>query len=598
MTTVTLSAERVLDPKRQKALGRVQQILGDLRRTLSTVQADPDDVKVVKESIAQLDELFLLVVVGESNAGKSAFVNALLDQQILEEGVTPTTSRIQALRYGEAVETDPQNASYDIITAPVEILKDIRIVDTPGTNAIQREHEAITEQFVPRADLILFVTSADRPFTESERAFLEGVRDWGKKIVVTVNKADILKTKKDRERVREFVAENAKQLLGVEPELFQVSARDAAAAKQAGDEKALAKSGFAALETYIRSTLDENARYQLKLLNPLGVGHRLSAKYLRVLDERLELLAGDITVADEIQTQLEVFENDMQGAFADRFKAVDLELYRFENRGHEYLDETIRIGNVLQLLSEKKTQRDFEGRVVQDLPERIEKQVQEIIDWLIESDLEQWEGVRKSLSLRQPAHAERLNLDKGFEYDRNRLLQTVGEAAAESVESYDHKAEAKRLAEAASGAVASAALIEVGAVGLGAAVSAAASTTAADITGVAAASVVAAIGLLVIPKRRHAAKRELRERVTQLRHKLRSALEAQFESEVRRSARKIDQVVAPYTRFVRAERDKLVEKRDQLEGVQGGIEAIHARISRQEADRPSKPKQLEQMSLF
>ena len=95
MTTVTLSAERVLDPKRQKALGRVQQILGDLRRTLSTVQADPDDVKVVKESIAQLDELFLLVVVGESNAGKSAFVNALLDQQILEEGVTrrPRASR-------------------------------------------------------------------------------------------------------------------------------------------------------------------------------------------------------------------------------------------------------------------------------------------------------------------------------------------------------------------------------------------------------------------------------------------------------------------------------------------------------------------------
>ena len=595
---MTLSAERVLDPKRQQALGRVQQVLGDLRRTLASVQAAPEDVKTLRESIEQLDELFLLVIVGEFNAGKSAFVNALLKQQILEEGVTPTTSRIQALRYGKKVETDPQNASYDIISAPVEILKDIRIVDTPGTNAIQREHEAITEQFVPRADLILFVTSADRPFTESERAFLEGVRDWGKKIVVTVNKIDILKTKKDRERVREFVAENAKQLLGSEPKLFQVSSLDAAAAKQSGDDGALKKSGFAALENYIRSTLDDHARYQLKLLNPLGVGQRLAKKYLEVLDERLELLAGDITVSDEIQTQLEVFENDMLSSFSDRFKAVDLELYRFESRGHEYLDETIRIGNVLQLLSEKKTQRDFEERVVQDLPERIENQVQEIIDWLIESDLEQWQGVRKSLALRKPAHAERLNLDTGFEYDRNRLLQTVGEAAAKSVDSYDHKAEAKRLAEAASGAVANAALIEVGAVGLGAAVSAAASTTAADITGVAAASVIAAVGLLVIPRRRHAAKRELRERVTQLRHKLRSAIEAQFESEVRRSSRKIDQVVAPYTRFVRAERDKLAERRDQLEGVQGGIIAIHARVSRQEPDRPAEPKKVEQMSLF
>ena len=62
--------------------------------------------------------------------------------------------------------------------------------DTPGTNAIHREHERLTREFVPRSDLVLFVTSADRPFTESERGFLQGIRDWGKKIVVVVNKMD------------------------------------------------------------------------------------------------------------------------------------------------------------------------------------------------------------------------------------------------------------------------------------------------------------------------------------------------------------------------------------------------------------------------
>ena len=46
----------------------------------------------------QLDELFLLVVVGEFNAGKSAFINALLGQPVLEEGVTPTTAQIQVLK--------------------------------------------------------------------------------------------------------------------------------------------------------------------------------------------------------------------------------------------------------------------------------------------------------------------------------------------------------------------------------------------------------------------------------------------------------------------------------------------------------------------
>ena len=58
------------------------------------------------------------------------------------------------------------------MSAPAELLRDVHIVDTPGTNAIIREHERLTTEFVPRADLVLFVTSADRPFTETERAFL------------------------------------------------------------------------------------------------------------------------------------------------------------------------------------------------------------------------------------------------------------------------------------------------------------------------------------------------------------------------------------------------------------------------------------------
>ena len=68
---------------------------------LGSVGADPEDVKVVRSSTEQLSELFLLVVVGEFNAGKSAFVITLLGLQVPEEGVTPTTWRIQVLRYGD-----------------------------------------------------------------------------------------------------------------------------------------------------------------------------------------------------------------------------------------------------------------------------------------------------------------------------------------------------------------------------------------------------------------------------------------------------------------------------------------------------------------
>ena len=93
-------------------------------------------------------------------------------------------------------------------------------MDTPGTNAIIREHEAITSEFVPRSDLVLFVTSADRPFTETERVFLEQVRGWGKKVIIVINKIDILEGEPQLEEVRAFVADNARALLGVSPEIF------------------------------------------------------------------------------------------------------------------------------------------------------------------------------------------------------------------------------------------------------------------------------------------------------------------------------------------------------------------------------------------
>ena len=84
--------------------------------------------------------------------------------------------------------------------APVDILRKISIVDTPGTNAIMRDHEALTAEFIPRSDLVLFITSADRPFTESERSFLTQIQEWGKKIVLVVNKIDILDSDEDVEQ--------------------------------------------------------------------------------------------------------------------------------------------------------------------------------------------------------------------------------------------------------------------------------------------------------------------------------------------------------------------------------------------------------------
>ena len=108
----------------------------------------------------------------------------------------------------------------------MDLLEEVNFVDTPGTNAISREHEAITLDFIPRSDLVLFVTSADRPFTESERAFMEKIKNWGKKIVVVVNKVDILRDPEEVEHIERYVAENVEKTLGFKPVLFSVAARE------------------------------------------------------------------------------------------------------------------------------------------------------------------------------------------------------------------------------------------------------------------------------------------------------------------------------------------------------------------------------------
>lgn len=571
---------RILNEKQERLLAEERRWLGELQVALAKFDIEPKEQETLARSIRQLDELFLLVVVGEFNSGKSEFINALLGEAVLEVGVTPTTTRINVIRYGPEVSHTVQEAALLAVTAPVDLLRDINIVDTPGTNAIQREHEAITREFVPRSDIILFVTSADRPFTESERAFLEQIRNWGKKVVVVVNKIDILETPQDVDQIEEFIRENARALLGFTPEIFPVSARQALRAKRSGDAALRAASRFDALEQYIVDVLDEAERIRLKLLNPLGVGERLISQTTEVIDARLTLLKDDFAAIEDIERQLEVFRQDVQRDFRFRLSDVDNVLQEFENRGMAYFDDTVRLARVFDLINKSRLQAEFERQVVADVPQAIERRVNETIDWLVTQNLRQWQGVMDHLAERRTAHAGRIvgQVGGAFEYDRDRLLATVGRAAQWAVESYDARAEARQMANSVQTALAATAVVEVGAVGLGAALTAAFTGAALDVTGVIAATAVAALGLFVLPARRRKVKDELRGKIADLRERLTDALTGQFNRELERSLSKIEDAIAPYTRFVRSEREHLTETRAELARIDEGLSRIRAEV--------------------
>jgi len=573
---------RILDKTEARILAEERRMLGNLQVSLARFGIDPKDQEALERSIRQLDELFLLVVVGEFNSGKSAFINALLAQAVLEEGVTPTTTRINLLKYGPEVSRETQEAALDVITAPVDLLREINIVDTPGTNAIQREHEAITQEFVPRSDLVLFVTSSDRPFTESERVFLERIRDWGKKVVVIVNKIDILDSEDAVTEIDTFITQNVRALLGFTPEIFAVSARQALRAKLAGDAGLLAKSRFEQLERYIVATLDEKERIRLKFNNPLGVGQRLIAQTVGVIDARLAVLRDDVEAIDDIYRQLQAYREDLRGDF--RFRLADVEgvLHEFEARGMAYFDETMRLARVFDLMNKSRMQAEFEREVVADLPQAIERRVVDVIDWLVAKNLRQWQGVMEHLSERRTTHADRIVGQVGgtFDYDRDRLLQSVWREAQRTIETYDRRAEAEQVADSLQTAVAATALVEAGAIGLGAVLAAIFSTTALDLTGIAAATVLAALGLFVIPARRRKVKADLRDKIAAMRQQLVSTLTAQFDRELEHSLSKIEEAIEPYTRFVRTERDHLTETKDELTMIGDGLARLETETKR------------------
>ncbi len=559
-----------------------RQVLARLRTALVRFDAAPDQQLALERSIEQLDELFLLVVVGEFNAGKSAFINAIIGSRVAQEGVTPTTAQITVLQYGDTVQHEVRGPALRVITAPAPLLREIHIVDTPGTNAIMREHEAITAEFVPRSDLVLFVTSADRPFTETERTFLEQVRGWGKKVVVVINKIDILEGERQVDEVTAFVREHARALLGFSPEMFPVSARLALRAKQ-GDPSAWAASRFEALEQYIRDTLDSPGRVQLKLLNPLGVGAAVTSRLAVAVQERAALLREDFTTLDEVDGQLAVYQQDLLRDFEFRIADIDKILLEMEKRGQEYFDDTMRVGRVMDLLNRSRMQQGFEQQVVADSPQQIERKVGELVDWLVDADLRQWQDVTRHLATRRRQYEDRIvgAADAGrFNYDRTRLLDAVGRESQRAVDSYDRRKEAAELADGARNAVAAAAAVSAGALGLGAIVTIAATTIAADVTGVLMASVIAALGFFILPAKREKGKQEMRRKIAAVRQRLSDALHEQFGREIGKSGDRIRESVAPYSRFVRAEGEKLRTTDQELREIGAALASLQARIER------------------
>lgn len=172
-----------------------------------------------------------LLVCGEFNRGKSTFINALLGEHICATDTDICTSVVTTIRYGaarkarrfygdlsnpKAEEVDFDDVEiYTVGTAqeigntflmelelPMESLKDgLTVIDTPGVGGLDPRHAMITNAFLPKADVVCFMTDCNEPLTTTELDFYKKVSQYARYTAVIVNKAD-LKPADDVEQIR------------------------------------------------------------------------------------------------------------------------------------------------------------------------------------------------------------------------------------------------------------------------------------------------------------------------------------------------------------------------------------------------------------
>jgi hypothetical protein len=291
----------------------------------------------------------------------------------------------------------------------------------------------------------------------------------------------------------------------------------------------------------------------------------------------------------KIEQQLALYREDMQEQFRYYLTRIENIIHKMNRRGDEFFEETIRIGRVFDLMNTDKIRAEFERKVVGDTEQDIDQTIDALIDWMVEQDLRLWETVNEYIDRRRlNKYADELMGEVGgqFRYDRREKLDSVSKRAQQEVDRYDADTHARQLSMSVRNAVAAVAVAEAGAVGLGALVVAAASTAAVDVTGILAASVLAGVGLVVLPIKRRQARKEFYTRSTELQERLLTVMREQFDHELNRSITRIEEAVSPYTRFVRGATAEMEQLRDDLSGIRNGLRSLRHRIEGARAEEP------------
>jgi GTPase SAR1 family protein len=369
--------------------------LGTALFALSTLahdlRAPAETVRTLSELGTSLREPFLFVVVGEVKAGKSSLLNAIFGRDFCRVDVLPATDKVYLFKHGEEERDVPVSPQLVECHRSAPVLLDFNIVDTPGTNTIVAEHESITRQFLPLADLCIVVFSTANPWGASAWQFLQHVhRKWLKKVVFVLQQTD-LRSPEEVAKIVEHMDQTMLQKIGERCPLFPVSARCAWESKHTEDEQKRAelweKSGFGKLESFINSTITEGTARNDKLRSVCRSAQVILDEQGSQVRGAAQTLDRDLKKLDEIRGSLREREEQSKRQIGGLLWTIAQNYERTQRRGEDLLKQKLTFTKTLRLIfGGSGWEKSFQAELESKQRETATKSVADALE-LIEADL-------------------------------------------------------------------------------------------------------------------------------------------------------------------------------------------------------------------
>ena len=530
--------------------------------------------KKVDDLIDQMEAPFYLLVAGEYNAGKSSFINALCGERILVEGPTPTTNKITLLTAGEKNTSEEIDDHLSRVTYPLDHLNDVTLIDTPGTNSIILEHKDITESFIHRAELVLFVISADHPLTESERTFLQFIRGkWGRKVLYILNKID-LKTNEEIDQILDFVEKNCYRLMGFEPKILTVSSLNALEAKKNGDKNLLKESNIENVEGFIFDKLDLDTKIDFKLMNPLKYLSTVFVEIRKELEEKTETCNTDIRSIERFENRLTQKKQDML-EYSKKYKIeIETIFSRLKEKVENFINYNLTSRSVIMMkIAREKVEDKFKREVygVSTPGTDLERILDDITDYISRNNRALWNMAieyNEAEVNRGRIFANGQDRTKEQNYnDRKNELQIALKERSKEYREIDMEREGERIRGAIQGGLLNFIVIEGFAIGIGIGLTTLLSMIVPPLTVIILSVIIACVGFVIFPYKRKSYRTEFFKRIDALSERFISFIMFEMGKTIDRAIEDIQNSMAAYRDLRWSEREdsnKRIAEVDEL----------------------------------